>query len=92
MADTPASRTALMSDTELTAMLEEAADRGASRALERLGLHDTEAGNDIRDLRILIDGWREAKTTIAKAVLQWFTIGVLGLLTLGMWMQLGGKK
>ena len=92
MTGAPAPRTTAMSDAEISALLEQAADRGARLALERLGLHDTEAGNDIRDLRILIDGWREVKTTIAKAVLQWFTIGVLGLLTLGMWMQFGGKK
>jgi len=92
MADASAPRATLMSDVELSALLEAAAERGARRALERLGLHDDEAGKDIHDLRTLIDSWRDAKTTIAKAILQWFTIGVLGLLTVGMWIQFGGKK
>ena len=81
-----------MEEKQLDLLLEQAAERGARRALERLGLHDDNAGKDIHDLRTLIDGFREAKTTIAKAVLQWFTIGVLGLLTVGMMMQFGWKK
>jgi len=92
MADAPAPRATILSDTELDALLEQAAERGARRALERLGLHDDEAGKDIHDLRTLIDSWRDAKRTVAKAFIQWFTIGLLGLLTVGMWMQFGGKK
>lgn len=92
MSEPLASRATMMTDAEISALLEQAADRGARLALERLGLHDNEAGNDIRDLRILIDGWREAKTTIAKVVVQWFTVGILGLLTINTALSLWGKK
>jgi hypothetical protein len=63
---------------DIDALLEQAAERGARRALERLGLHDDDAGKDIRDLRTLIDGWRTAKKTVVTTVVQWLTIGLLG--------------
>jgi hypothetical protein len=81
-----------MDERQLDLLLEQAAERGARRALERLGLHDDDAGKDIRDLRTLIDGWRDAKRTVSKAIIQWATIGVLGLLTIGTLMQLTGAK
>jgi hypothetical protein len=67
-----------MDATELDTLLERAAERGARRALERLGLHDDEAGKDIRDLRTLIDGWRTAKKTVITTITQWLTVGALG--------------
>ena len=81
-----------MDQNELNAVLEQAAERGARRALERIGLHDENAGKDINDLRTLIDSWREAKSTISKTVVQWATIGILGALTLGAYMQFTGRK
>ena len=82
-----------MDEKQLDLLLEQAAERGARRALERLGLHDDEAGKDIHDLRTLIDSWRDAKRTVAKAFIQWFTVGLLGLLTIGTIMQLAvGRK
>lgn len=81
-----------MDAKELDTMLEAAAERGARRALETLGLHDEHAGKDIRDLRTLIDGWRQAKTTMFKTFTQWVTFGVLGALVVGAWSQLGAKK
>lgn len=76
-----------MDEKQLDLLLEQAAERGARRALERLGLHDDDAGKDIHDLRTLIDSWRDAKRTVAKAFIQWFTVGLLGLLTVGTIMQ-----
>jgi len=80
-----------MDAKELDTMLEAAAERGARRALETLGLHDEHADKDIRDLRTLIDGWRQAKTTVFKTFTQWVTFGVLGALAVGAWSQLGAK-
>lgn len=83
----------MIEEKQLDLLLEQAAERGARRALERLGLHDDEAGKDIHDLRTLIDSWRDAKRTVAKAFIQWFTVGLLGLLTIGTIMQLTvGRK
>lgn len=81
-----------MTPTEIEEMLELAAEKGARRALERVGLHDDDAGRDITDLRTLIDGWRQTKTTVAQAVTKWITMGILGALALGAWQQFGGKK
>lgn len=81
-----------MDEKQLDLLLEQAAERGARRALESLGLHDDNAGKDIHDLRTLIDSWRDAKRTVSKAILQWATIGLLGLLTVGAIMQITGVK
>jgi hypothetical protein len=80
-----------MTADEIDAMIERAAERGARRALESVGLHDEHAGRDIHDLRTLIDGWRTTKKTILEAVLRWLTIGVLGIASLGLWWKLHEK-
>lgn len=76
-----------MEAAELAILLDQAAEKGAKRALESIGLHDDEAGKDIRDLRTLIDGWREAKRTALQAFTKWITFGILGLLAAGWWMS-----
>lgn len=76
-----------MDATELASLLDQAAEKGAKRALESIGLHDDQAGHDIRDLRTLIDSWRAAKRTALQTVTKWFTLGVLGLLAMGWWMN-----
>jgi len=81
-----------MDERQLDILLEQAAERGAKRALERLGLHDEEAGNDIRDLRTLIDGWRTAKKTALTTFTRYMTLAFLGMLMLGAWTQFNGKK
>lgn len=74
-----------MDPTELASLLDQAAEKGARRALESVGLHDEHAGNDIRDLRNLIDGWRSAKKSALEAFAKWLTVGVLGVLLAGFW-------
>lgn len=81
-----------MDEKQLDILLEQAAERGAKRALDRLGLHDEEAGNDIRDLRTLIDGWRTAKKTALTTFTRYMTLAFLGMLMLGAWTQFSGKK
>ncbi len=44
------------------AMVERAAEIGAQRALERVGLHDEKALKDVHDLRDLLDMWRQVRT------------------------------
>jgi hypothetical protein len=58
--------------------------------LKEIGLHDDDAGDDVRDLRVLIKDWREMKRAIWQTVARWGTMIVLGLLTFGAWMKLGG--
>jgi hypothetical protein len=62
---------------DIAQLLDQAAERGAKRALESIGLHDEDAGKDIHDLRSLLDGWRGTKRTIGNIALQYLTVGLL---------------
>lgn len=55
----------------IRALIEEAAEMGAGRALERLGLHDRGAEDDVRELRQLLGAWRDAKKAARGAVIGW---------------------
>lgn len=59
--------------------------------LKEIGLHDDDAGNDVRDLRSLITDWRGMKKTIWQTVARAGTMFVLGLLMLGSWNKLNGN-
>ena len=58
--------------------------------LKEVGLHDEDAGNDVRDLRSLITDWRGMKKVVWQTVARVGTMFVLGLLMLGAWAKLGG--
>lgn len=49
-----------MSETEFEALLVRAAETGARRALQEVGLEGKDAAEDIRDLRSLLAGFRLA--------------------------------
>ena len=59
-------------------------------ALKEVGLHDDDAGNDVRDLRSLITDWRGIKKTIWQTIARAGTLFVLGILVLGAWSKLNG--
>lgn len=48
---------------DLDELLTRAAEKGAERALAALGLENGHAAKDIRDLRGLIEAWRQARQT-----------------------------
>jgi hypothetical protein len=58
--------------------------------LKEVGLHDDDAGNDVRDLRSLITDWRGMKNIVWQTVARAGTVFVLGLLMLGAWSKLNG--
>jgi hypothetical protein len=58
--------------------------------LKEVGLHDDDAGNDVRDLRSLITDWRGVKNIVWQTVARAGTVFVLGLLMLGAWSKLNG--
>jgi hypothetical protein len=58
--------------------------------LREIGLHDDDAGTDVRDLRSLITDWRGMKKTIWQTVARAGTMFVLGLLMLGAWNKISG--
>lgn len=73
----------------LRAMVEEASELGANRAVAQLGLSDENAPNDIDELRELLQAWRDAKSSAWKAAIEWVVRGVLALLLLGIAVRLG---
>ena len=58
--------------------------------LKEVGLHDDNAGNDVRDLRSLITDWRGMKKTIWQTIARAGTLFVLGILMLGAWSKING--
>ena len=73
----------------LRALIEEASEQGAARALDRLGLSDDNAPKDMADLRELLSAWRDAKTSARKAVVDWLVRGFLAILLIGIAVKLG---
>lgn len=73
----------------LRALIEEASELGAARALERLGLSDERAPRDMADLRELLSAWRDAKSSARKAVVDWIVRGFLAILLIGIAVKLG---
>ena len=73
----------------LRAVVEEASELGARRALARLGLADAAARDDVGDLRQLLGAWRDAKKSVWAAVVDWAVRGMLALLVVGLAVKLG---
>ena len=73
----------------LRALVEEASERGAERALETLGLTDPRARRDMDELRELLQAWRDAKKTAWKEIVTWAIRILLAVLVLGMSIRLG---
>lgn len=73
----------------IRALIEEASDLGAQRALERLGLADRRAQGDVRELRELLSAWRDAKKAARGALIGWAVRIALAILLLGIAVKLG---
>ncbi len=73
----------------LRAIVEEASELGAARVLERIGLSDPSAPDDLDELRELLSAWRDAKASAWKAAVEWLVRGVLALLLVGIAVRLG---
>lgn len=80
-----------MTAAEIEELLEQAAERGARKALATVGLHDEEASNDVRELRSLLDSWREARKSVIQTIAKMFTTALLGALALGTYQWFNGK-
>lgn len=78
--------------TELRAMIEEAGELGARRALERLGLGDAAATGDVAELRELLKAWRDAKRSAMRSVMGWVIRMLLALVLVGIGAKLGWGK
>lgn len=76
-----------MSETDFEALLARAAETGARRALQEVGL-GTDAAEDIRDLRSLLAGFRLAKRTAVQTTVRIITTGILLALMAGIAIKL----
>lgn len=74
---------------QLEAMMDRAAKKGARQALCDLGLSDLDAASDIKELRSLLDSWRDTKKSIWKTLIQLGTVAVLTFIATAVWMQVG---
>jgi hypothetical protein len=74
--------------TTLRAIVEEASEVGAARALARLGLGDDQAHEDLDELRELLGAWRAAKASAWKAAVDWTVRLVFALLLIGIAVRL----
>ena len=68
---------------DLDDLLTRAAERGAERCLAHLGLENGHAARDIRDLRDLLEAWREARHTAWQTIIKVATTGLLAVILVG---------
>ena len=73
--------------SELKVLILEAAEKGSDRALARIGLHDENAVHDVKELRSLLEGWRETKSSIWRTIIRWVTMAVLGFIAFAVWSE-----
>lgn len=64
-------------------LLDRAAERGAERVLSHLGLENGHAARDIRELRDLLEAWREARHTAWQTIIKVATTGLLSVILVG---------
>ena len=73
----------------LRAIVEEASESGAVRALASLGLDDERARRDMDELRELLGAWRDVKRSAWQAVVAWLVRLALASLLIGVAVRLG---
>lgn len=73
----------------LRALVEEASQAGAERALNALGLDGPAARRDMDELRELLQAWRDAKRSAWKAVVGWVVRFGLAALLVAMAAKIG---
>lgn len=78
-----------MAPNQLEALLEDAAERGARKALAAVGLADDMAPNDIRGLRDLFGMYRVIRTGFLKQVGGIVAIFVLGAISVAIGAKIG---
>ncbi len=71
--------------------LEEMLDRSAKRALESIGLTDENAARDIREMRSLLDAWRDTRKSIWNTTVKILTVAILTFIAGAVWMTFNGE-
>lgn len=72
-------------DAELKRIIEEAAEAGARKALTQIGLHDEAAGTDVKELRSLLELWRDTRRTVVQTITRTITMAILAAIAAGTW-------
>lgn len=80
-----------ISASELDALLEKAATRGAERALRELGLEDPDDRDNLKEALGLGKSWKKAKDAVVDTTVKIITAAILGALALGLFVKLGNK-
>ena len=81
-----------MTELELEAMIQRAAEAGAKKALRDIGfIEDKELLTDVSELRSLLDSWRSAKRTVGKTIVQALTTLFLAALMAGAYFNFTDK-
>ena len=73
----------LLRKEDFDELLAHAAERGAERVLAHLGLENGHAARDIRELRDLLEAWRDARRTAWQTTIKVVTTGILAALLVG---------
>lgn len=81
--ETPIQITQDMLNTLLEQAAQRGAERGATQVLARLGLENGHAAKDIRELRDLLEAWRDARRTAWQTTVKVITTGILAALLVG---------
>ncbi len=82
---------ATITKAQLIKMIEDASDKGATKALARIGLHDEDAVHDVKELRNLLDGWRDTRKAVRATVVKVVTVAILGFIALASWSEFKDK-
>lgn len=80
---TLAENTLLLRREDFEDLLDRAAERGAERVLSHLGLENGSAAKDIRELRDLLEAWRDARRTAWQTTIKVVTTAILAALLVG---------
>jgi hypothetical protein len=73
----------VLTEEKLQEMLHKAAETGAKRALEQLGLHDEDAAKDVEEMRSLLEAWRDVRRAAWQTFVQSCIKGLLLVIVLG---------
>ena len=72
---------------EIEMLIQRAAKAAALEALRDVGLHDDEAIHDLKELRSLLDLWREVRRSVVQTTVKIVTVAILGALVAGVWVK-----
>jgi uncharacterized membrane protein YjgN (DUF898 family) len=81
-----------MTEQEIQILIDRAAKEGAKQALRDIGLSDSDAYDDVKELRSLLETWRDTKRTVGQTIARMVTTALLTALAAGVWMNWGGGK